>query len=112
GLPLAISSDGQRVAYVLRSGDSALPMLYLRRIDAFEGTSVPGTEGASLPFFSPDGQWVGFLTASRMKKVPVEGGSVVEIMSVTDGAAVPHGAREAHSTWGVLGVGAWRGPVR
>jgi hypothetical protein len=54
-------------------------------MDAFEGTSVPGTEGASLPFFSPDGQWVGFLTASRMKKVPVEGGSVVEIMSITDG---------------------------
>jgi len=50
GLPLAISSDGQRVAYVLRSGDSALPMLYLRRMDEFQGSSVPGTEGASLPF--------------------------------------------------------------
>jgi len=95
GLPLAISSDGQRVAYVLRSGDSALPMLYLRRMDEFQGSSVPGTEGASLPFFSPDGQWVGFLTASRMKKVPVEGGSVVEIMSITDGAA--------GATWGTDG---------
>src|SRR5712691_6655177 len=63
GLPLAISPDGQHVAYVVRSGESALPMLYLRRMDAFEGTSVPGTEGASVPFFSPDGQWVGFLTA-------------------------------------------------
>ncbi len=105
GLPLAISSDGQRVAYVVRSGDSALPMLYLRRMDAFEGTPIPGTEGASLPFFSPDGQWVGFLTASRMKKVPVEGGSVVEIMSLTDGAA--------GATWGTDGyiyVGRfWRG---
>src|SRR5712692_7480897 len=48
-----------------------------------------------LPFFSPDGQWVGFLTASRMKKVPVEGGSVVEIMSITDGAA--------GATWGTDG---------
>ena len=95
GLPLAISPDGQRVAYVVRSADSALPMLYLRRLDAFEGTSVPGTEGASVPFFSPDGQWVGFLTASRMKKVPAEGGSVVEIMSLTDGVA--------GATWGTDG---------
>jgi serine/threonine-protein kinase len=53
------------------------------------------TPAASLPFFSPDGQWVGFLTASRMKKVPVEGGSVVEIMSITDGSA--------GATWGTDG---------
>ena len=94
GPALAISPDGQRVAYVVRSGDSASPMLYLRRMDEFEGTSVPGTEGATMPFFSPDGQWVGFFTASRMKKVPVEGGSVVEITSVTDGAG---------ATWGTDG---------
>src|SRR5260370_15867109 len=42
GLPRAISSHGQRVAYVVRSGDAALPMLYLRRMDAFDCTSVPG----------------------------------------------------------------------
>src|SRR5260370_3922666 len=70
-------------------------MLYLRRRGGVGGPAGPGTEGASLPFFSPDGQWVGFLTASRMKKVPVEGGSVVEIMSITDGAA--------GATWGTDG---------
>ena len=94
GPPLAISPDGQHVAYVVRSGGSASSMLYLRRMDEFEGTSVPGTEGAAMPFFSPDGQWVGFFTTSRMKKVPVEGGAVVEIMPVTDGAG---------ATWGTDG---------
>src|SRR5260370_6032389 len=87
GPPLAISPYGQRVAYVVRSGDSALPMLYLRRMDAFEGTSVPGTDGASLPFFSPDGHWVGFLPADRVENVLREGGSWAQVMSSTDGAA-------------------------
>jgi len=78
-LPLAISPDGQRLAYVVRRGDSATSMLYLRRMDEFEGTPIPGTEDAFMPFFSPDGKWVGFGTSFRLKKVLVEGGTVVDI---------------------------------
>ena len=58
-------------------------MLYLRRMDEFEGTPVPGSEDAAVPFFSPDGQWVGFITASAIKKVPVEGGAVVKLASLS-----------------------------
>ena len=36
---------------------------------------IAGTDGALHPFFSPDGQWVGFLTDNQVKKVPVQGGS-------------------------------------
>jgi serine/threonine protein kinase/dipeptidyl aminopeptidase/acylaminoacyl peptidase len=79
---LAISPDGQRLAYTVRSANSALSMLYLRRLDEFEGTPVPGSEDAAMPFFSPDGQWVGFITSSAIKKVPVEGGAVVKLASV------------------------------
>ena len=96
GIPVAISPDGQRLAYVVRSSDSATSRLYLRRIDEFEGTPVPGTEDASMPFFSPDGQWLGFVTMSALKKVPVEGGAVVPLASV-----VAYGV--AGATWGTDG---------
>jgi len=79
---LAISPDGQRLAYTVRSANSASSMLYLRRLDQFEGSPVPGSEDAAMPFFSPDGQWVGFITSSAIKKVPVEGGAVVKLASV------------------------------
>jgi len=79
---LAISPDGQLLAYTVRSANSALSMLYLRRMDEFEGTPVQGSEDAAMPFFSPDGQWVGFVTSSAIKKVPVEGGAVVKLASV------------------------------
>jgi len=79
---LAISPDGQRLAYVVRSANSASSVLYLRRMDEFEGTPVPGTEDASMPFFSPDGKWVGFLASYHLKKVLVEGGTVVDITPV------------------------------
>src|SRR5579859_513505 len=95
GIPLAISPDGRRLAYAVRSADSAISRLYLRRIDEFEGTLVPGTEEATMPFFSPDGQWIGFATSSAIKKVPVDGGAVVRL------AQVPYGV--AGATWGTDG---------
>jgi len=87
GPALAISPDGQRLAYAVRNADSASTMLYLRRMDEFEGTPIPGSEDASEPFFSPDGQWVGFVTSSGIKKVPVEGGAIVNLASVAYGVA-------------------------
>ena len=56
---LALSPDGTRVAYVATRGGT--PQLYLRAMDQLQPKPIPGTEGASFPFFSPDGQWLGFL---------------------------------------------------
>jgi serine/threonine-protein kinase len=72
---LAISSDGSRlVLSVHRGGDQRL---YWRQIDEFELTEIPGTDGAVSPFFSPDGNWVGFSVPSehKLKKVSLVGGS-------------------------------------
>ena len=99
GNPLAISPDGQRLAYAVRSPDWATSKLYLRRMDEFEGTPVPGTEDASMPFFSADGEWVGFATSSAIKKVPVEGGAVVTLAPVAYGLA--------GGTWGTDGYIYW-----
>jgi eukaryotic-like serine/threonine-protein kinase len=69
---LAISPDGTHLAYVVRSEGSE--QLYLRAMDQFESRPIPGTEDAYSPFFSPDGQWIGFFSARKLKKVSTKGG--------------------------------------
>jgi serine/threonine-protein kinase len=49
--------------------------LYVRQLDTFQSRPVPGAEGAAFPFFSPDGQWVGFFADEKLKKVSISGGA-------------------------------------
>ncbi len=79
---VAFSPDGRRLAYVASAGSPQ--QLYLREMDSFEGSPVAGTEGAVNPFFSPDGQWVGFFTVDRLKKVSISGGPPVILARVED----------------------------
>jgi len=74
-----VSPDGKQVAYVASRGGSS--QLYLRALDSV-AKPIPGTEGAYGPFFSPDGQWVGFFAAGKLKKVAVSGGAPVTVTDV------------------------------
>jgi serine/threonine-protein kinase len=75
GNPLAISPDGTRLVYA-----SGTPVrLFIRRLDQAKATELPGTQGATWPFFSPDGQWVGFYSGGKLNKISVEGGAVVPL---------------------------------
>ena len=78
GYDLAISPDGESVVYGI-SG-SGQDQLHLRPIDSFETQPIPGTENASQPFFSPDGQWIGFTAGSRVLKVSIKGGTPFPIL--------------------------------
>ena len=71
---LALSPDGSRLAY--SGGTGAERRLYVRPIDQLDVTLLPGTESADLPFFSPDGEWIGFFESpgGTLKKVSVRGG--------------------------------------
>ena len=71
---LAISADGKRVVYH-GSGPNGY-QLYLRDLDSFRTTPMPGTQGALNPFFSPDGQWVAFTGQGKLNKVALTGGAV------------------------------------
>ncbi len=75
---LAISPDGSKI--VIRAGGK----LYLRSIDSYEITEIPGTSEAGSPFFSPDGQWVGFFADGKLKKVPLVGGTAIALADVPD----------------------------
>jgi len=70
---LAITADGARMAYVIRT--DAGPALYTRTLEQFEALPVAGTEDASAPFFSPDGSRVGFFAGGEVRTVPVSGGA-------------------------------------
>jgi len=94
GPSLAISPDGTRLAYVA-SRQSSGQQIYLRPLEGLEARSVPGTEGGSAPFFSPDGQWLGFLADGKLKKVSVNGGTVANLGDAAD----PRGA-----SWGSQGM--------
>ncbi|MGE5278469.1 MAG: protein kinase domain-containing protein [Acidobacteriota bacterium] len=77
---LAISPDGRTIV-LAAVRDGALRLLR-RRLDAVQAEPIQGTEQGYAPFFSPDGQWIGFFTANELKKVPLSGGSALPICLV------------------------------
>ena len=69
---LTLSPDGRWMVFVGRHDGGS--RLYRRRLDAFEDAEpIPGTEGATYAFFSPDGAAIGFLTANRLNRVSLNG---------------------------------------
>ena len=74
---VAISPDGTELAYV--AIQNGIQQIYLRAMDSLEARPVPGTEGAVNPFFSPDGQWLGFFAEQKLKKVSINGGAAVSL---------------------------------
>jgi serine/threonine-protein kinase len=55
------------------------PQLFLRELDSLEAKPIPGTEPAFSPFFSPDGQWIGFFSGISLNKISVNGGPVITL---------------------------------
>ena len=74
---IAVSPSGNEIAYVAKTAEST--QLYRRALDGWEARPVPNTVGAIHPFYSPDGQSLGFLTSDKVKKVTLLDGSVQEL---------------------------------
>jgi len=70
---LAISPDGTQLAYSIT--ENGVTQLYIRPMNNFESTPIKGTENASAPFFSSDGQWIGFWADGKLKRVAAAGGA-------------------------------------
>ena len=92
---VAISPDNSRIVFdkTLGDGNRGLATRLLYETDA---TLLPGTENGTQPFFSPDGQWLGFLAGDELGKIAVKGGAPVKLADLN--SAGPRGM-----SWGENG---------
>jgi len=86
----ALSPDGSRIVFVSASLDG-ISRLSTRRLDQVEASTLPGTEGAYAPFFSPDGLWVGFFAGGQLKKIEVNGSAPVILCDAPAGRGASWG---------------------
>jgi Tol biopolymer transport system component len=84
---VAISPDGSRLVFRVRDSEGR-PLLATRLLSESKTTRLTGTEGADQPFFSSDGQWIGFYSGFNLAKIPVYGGAAIVLCA----AGTPRGA--------------------
>jgi len=90
----AISPDGRRLAFL--AGPRGAPKrLWIRDLGAHDARPLEGTEGAELPFWSPDGESVAFFAGARLARVSIQGGAVQTLCA----APAPRGG-----SWSPAGV--------
>jgi len=72
---IALAPDGRSLVFSASpDGSMGKAMLFRRPLDRLEAAVIPGTEEPCMPFFSPDGQWIGFYAKEKLNKVAVKGG--------------------------------------
>ncbi len=94
---LALSPDGRYLVYSAKTdGQESTAKLYRRPLNRAKAEEIEGAEGGRTPFFSPDGQWLGFWAQRKLWKVPAGGG--IPNVLCDAGARTPAGA-----SWGPNG---------
>jgi len=82
--PVAISADGRKLVYGARDANGK-EMLWVRLIEDVEARPLPGTEGATYPFWSPDSRFVGFFAEGKLKKISFSGGAPQTLAAAKSG---------------------------
>lgn len=77
---IALSPDERTV--VLRANGPDGVQLFRRPIDSLVVTAIPGTQDAQIPFFSPNGEWIGFGVGDELRRIPTDGGPASTIVRV------------------------------
>jgi len=84
GPSVILSPDGTRLVFVSR-GQDGTSRLFTRRLNQPKAAVLPKTDAAYAPFFSPDGQWVGFFARGKLKKTRIDGGEPVSLCDAPAG---------------------------
>jgi serine/threonine-protein kinase len=83
---LALSPNGTELAFIGHKLTDRVSRLFVRRLDHQEdAVLLPETDDAMSPFFSPDGQWLAFFAAGKLKKISVSGGATITLCDAPNG---------------------------
>ncbi len=87
-----VSPDGSRVVFGGRDSNGKV-QLWLRPLDSYTATPLAGTEDGILPFWSPDGRFIGFFADKKLKRIEAAGGAAIALYDVDGlgGAWAPNG---------------------
>src|SRR5262249_38982159 len=81
---LALSPDGRRLAMAVIGADGN-QRIWVRPLDSLSAQPLAGTDGATYPFWSPDGRFIGFFADRKLKKTEAAGGAVQTICAAPNG---------------------------
>jgi len=82
GEGIALSPDGRRLCFIDES--DASPHLWIRELANVEAQPLRGTAGARYPFWSPDGNDIGFFADGKLKRISVSGGGARSLADVNE----------------------------
>ncbi|MGB6385313.1 MAG: protein kinase [Terriglobales bacterium] len=92
--PPVLSPDGASIAFVATAADGN-NTIWVRPMNALEAHALPGTEGATFPFWSPDSRSLGFFSGAKLKTIDLNGGSPFAVCDASFGRG---------GTWGSDGT--------
>jgi serine/threonine protein kinase/Tol biopolymer transport system component len=78
---IAVAPDGRLLAFTAANGGKV--QLWVRPLDSTEARPLAGTQGATLPFWSPDSRYIAFFADGRLKKIEATGGPVQTLYNLT-----------------------------
>jgi dipeptidyl aminopeptidase/acylaminoacyl peptidase len=80
-----LSQDGEMLAFIVTPRDSAgVSRIFVRPIGSTDARVVTGTDGGTLPFWSPDGRSLGFFAKGKLLKVALDGSQPVVLCDAPD----------------------------
>jgi serine/threonine protein kinase len=106
---LAISPDGSRLVFL--ADDRGISRLFLRSFDRFEATPIPRSEQGIDPFFSRDGQWVGYFQNGKLMKVSGLGGAPIEVCAIDGYPRGGYWTPDDMIYFGMINAGLFRVPA-
>ena len=105
---MALSHDGATLVFVSPEESSDLPMLFVQHVGSPNVTPLPGTQGASYPFWSPDGAYVGFFAHGKLQKIAISGGPPQPLTGVLSARGGTWGSQNVILFAPDTGSGLWR----
>ena len=107
---VAVSPNGHTVAIAGHRESERIDVLWIYEPGSQEATNLARTEGASFPFWSPDGRSLGFFADGKLKKLNLDGGPVQTLCDASTGrgGAWNKDGVILFTPSGTLGVGLYR----